>query len=104
MIRYTTPAIPLTVDTVIPEGAQVYVTFSQGETALTKSEVDITRGETDTEIVVTLSQAETGLFKALAPILVQCNWLTNDGTRVATSSAMISSIDNLLDEVVEYGD
>ena len=102
MIRYTTPAIPLTVDAVIPAGAQVYVTFSQGEVAITKSDVDIERDETETRLVVALTQEETSAFKALTPILVQCNWVNDDSTRVATNSAMISSIDNLLSEVVEY--
>lgn len=103
MIRYTSPSIPLTVDAVIPIGADVYVTFSQGDVVVTKTDAELQRGETETELIVTLSQEETASFKPFMPILIQCNWVESGGTRTATDTASIGAFDNLLSEVVEYG-
>lgn len=103
MIRYTTPSIPLTVDTVIPNDAEIYVTFSQGSTAVTKTDVEVERGEETTSLLVTLTQEETADFKPFLPVMIQCNWILEDGTRTATDTASISTFDNLLSEVIEHG-
>lgn len=106
MYRYTTPTIPLTVDTIIPEGAQIYATFSQGDNRVTKSgsDMDVQREENETILIVTLTQEETASFKPYLPVMIQVNWVMDDGTRIATSTANISTFDNLLNEVVEYGE
>lgn len=101
MIRYTTPTVELTVDAVIPE-ANVFVTFSQGAAVVTKSATDITRGENNTSINVLLTQEETSMFNASQPVSVQVNWITSQGIRIATDSAKLNILENLLSEVVEY--
>lgn len=103
MIRYTTPTVALTVDAVIPE-ANVFVTFSQGAAVVTKPVVDITRGENNTSINVLLTQEETSRFKTSQPVSVQVNWITPSGVRIATDSAKLNILENLLSEVVEYDD
>lgn len=102
MIRYTTPTITLSIDTVLPE-AEVYVTFQQGTKKLTKTDAEITRNAKTTTLVVSLTQSESASFKAGEPVMVQANWITADGTRNATKAASVTTIDNLLDEVISYG-
>lgn len=104
MIRYTTPTITLTIEkTILPEGAEVYVTIQQGNKKLTKKNPEIERGEKNTVLLVELTQDESAKFESKDPAFVQVNWITSDGTRNATKAASVFIFDNLLSEVVEYG-
>lgn len=110
MIRFTTPAIPLTIEGKdLSTGEDIIVTFKQGNLKLEKSGADLdietdTHGQvTDTIVTVILSQAETGAFIDNKSVEVQVNWINASGARDATEIAHISSGRNLLDEVISYG-
>ena len=101
MIRYTTPTITLTVNSVIPDGAKVIVSLKQKHYQLNK-EVTATAGEKKSTVVVTLTQEESSKFCSGDPVLVQLNWITAGGLRTATKVASVVAFDNLLDKVIDY--
>ena len=104
MIRYTTPTITLTISNfTLPDEANVYVTLKQGTTLLTKNEITYAQTQTCSTFSITLTQEETGSFKTSSPVQVQVNWITSAGVRGATKIATIASFENLLDEVIDYG-
>lgn len=100
MHRGTTPTFTLT----MPEGysfddaANVYVTFSQSGTSVTKSgdSLEISGNTVD----VYLEQSETLLFVAGA-VNVQMNITFAGGERACTEIARVQVKDNLLPEVLE---
>lgn len=104
MIRYTTPAIPLTIEGKDITAHDIYVTFEQGSLELTKTGTDlvVSFSDPDTLITVTLTQEETAAFSE-APVTVQVNWITSSGVRGATVKKTISVHGNLLEEVLAYG-
>ena len=111
MINYTTPAIPLIVeDRDLTQGQDVYVSFEQGPTELTKTGTDLTittssRGTiTDSNIVLVLTQEETAMFNLKQAVNIQVNWINASGVREATEQKRISVFRNLLDKVIAYGD
>lgn len=111
MIRYTTPTLPLYLEEVdLSENCDVYVTFYQASssTEITKSMDDLTvlydSDENKTTISVTLTQEETATLTAGGKALVQANWIFSNGTRGATEIKKISIKENLLEEVISYGD
>ena len=57
-----------------------------------------------TELSVSLSQEETGAFLAGRRAEVQVNWIFSDGTRDATNIKQIDVSENLIAEVITYGD
>ena len=79
MNRYSTINVEIEADFSFSSMADIWVTFEQGKNKVTKkkSEGHIT---IDGYICkTTLSQAETGLFKAHMPIAVQCRWVDKKG-------------------------
>jgi hypothetical protein len=111
MINYTTPAIPLIVeDRDLTQGQDVYVSFEQGFTELTKTGTDLTittssRGQiTDSNIVLVLTQEESAMFNLKQAVTIQVNWINAAGVREATEQKRISVFRNLLDKVIAYGD
>ena len=104
MTRYTTPTLPLEVDADL-SGNEVYVTLSQNSVAITKQIYDFTVDEDGvTSISVPLTQEDTGRFSAVAKVQVQVNFISEAGDRGATNIQFVSLFDNLLDEVISYGD
>lgn len=103
MTRYTTPTLPLEVDADLT-GNNVYVTLTQNDVELTKQVSDFTVADGVTTINVPLTQAETGQFSAVAKVQVQVNFISEAGDRGATNIQFVSLFDNLLDEVISYGD
>lgn len=109
IINYTTASIPLTVEGVDLSSQDVYVTLEQGSIELTKTGLDLiitteTHGqETDTDIVFTLTQAETAMFNHDKSVMIMVNWINESGTRDATEIKNISVMRNLLDRVITYG-
>ena len=109
MIKYTTPTITLTIEGVDLSAQDVYVTLQQGNLELTKSGSDLTidtetvQQITNTDISFTLTQEESALFKFNASVSVQVNWISAQGVRAATEIKKLNVMDNLLDEVIEYG-
>ncbi len=99
--RGATPTFTLT----FPEETQidltqarsVYVTFSRGMTALTKTGEDLTVGQRS--IGVFLSQEETLGF-GIGDVEVQANWLTANDKRVVSEIATVAFTKQLLDEVI----
>lgn len=99
MHRGTTPTFTLT----LPEGyslddaSNVYVTFSQKGTTLTKSgdSLEISGNTVD----VYLEQSETLLFAA-GSVSVQMNVTFAGGQRACTDIAAVQIKDNLLPEVL----
>ena len=109
MINYTTPTIHLIVEGVDISSDEIYVTLEQGQTELTKTGTDLTvtavtvGQNTDTDIVLVLSQEESASFNPCKNVMVQVNWISSAGVRDATEIKTINVMKNLLDEVIEYG-
>lgn len=81
----------------LTECENVYVTFRQGNTAITKTGDDIFVSEE--EVDVYLNQSETLQF-GIGRVQVQLNWTYADGSRGATTKASIDWDSNLLKEVL----
>ena len=82
----------------LTECENVYVTFRQGNTLLTKTGSDIVVSETDVDVF--LSQSETLAF-GVGNVRVQMNWTYADGSRGASKQGNINWDANLLKEVLE---
>lgn len=107
MRRYTTPTLTL----IIPRnvvGADIRVSIKQGANKILKRGTDViavynsVKGAT--ELAVSLTQEETGMFSAGSQAQVQVNWIKSDGDRGATDTETIKVTENLLNEVISYGD
>lgn len=107
MKRFTTPSIPMTVPVDLT-GADIYVTIKQGQRKLQKTGSDVISvydsESGKTTLTVTLTQEETGAFLAEKSATIQVNWIFEGGTRSATNIKKIDVSENLLNEVIEYGD
>ena len=106
MRRYTTPTIPMTVPVDLT-GADVWVTIRQGQQKLQKTGTDVVMvydsESGKTTLSVTLTQEESGAFLAEKTATIQVNWIFADGTRDATNIKRIDVSENLLSEVIAYG-
>lgn len=107
MRRYTTPTLPMTVPVDLT-GADIYVTIKQGQRKIQKTGADVVSvydsESGKTTLSVTLTQEETGQFLSERKANVQVNWIFADGTRDATNIKQIDVSENLIAEVVTYGD
>lgn len=107
MRRYTTPTLPMTVPVDLT-GAEIHVTIKQGARKIQKTGTDIVSvwdaESGKTTLSVTLTQEETGAFIAGRKAEVQVNWIFADGTRDATNIKPIDVSENLIAEVITYGD
>ena len=86
--------LPESVD--LTEAKNVYVTFKQNRTSLTKTDLEVSAHTVE----VYLSQAETRMFDE-GTVAVQLNWTYADGQRAATVIKKVYWTQNLLDKVVE---
>lgn len=104
MRQYTTPTLPLTVEGVdLTDCDYVWVTLSDKAGAVvTKENPEMTLDGEDTEIEITLTQAETGQFAANQRVDVEVNWMKS-GVRGATEIAQIMVEENLLKEILPNG-
>lgn len=107
MRRFTTPALPMTVPVDLT-GADIYVTIKQGQRKLQKTGSDVISvydsESGKTTLAMTLTQEETGQFLSEKKAYVQVNWIFADGTRDATNIKQIDVSENLIAEVITYGD
>lgn len=100
MIRGTTPTFTLTLDDDqidLTQVSNVYATFRQGKTTMTKSGSDIT--VTAHAVDVYLSQSESLTF-APGIIEVQLNWTYAQGERASSNICHIRITDNLIGSVL----
>lgn len=108
MRPYTTPTLTCTVSGYDLTDFDVYVTIKQASVVITKSgddlEVSYDSDEDVSTIEVSLEQADTALFVAGKDASVQANWISSDGTRVATRIKPITIETNLLNEELTYGE
>lgn len=100
-IRGTTPTFRLELDTTetdLTQARNVYATFTQGTTVITKTgqDIDILPQEVD----VYLSQAETLLFQQ-GKLEIQLNWTYVGGRRASTDIIYILIGKNLIGRVIE---
>lgn len=107
MRRFTTPTLPMTVPVDLT-GAEIHVTIKQGQRKIQKTGSDVISvydsESGKTTLTVTLTQEETGVFLAEKPATIQVNWIFSDGTRDATNIKKTDVSENLLSEVIRYGD
>lgn len=107
MRRYTTPTLPMTVPVDLT-GAEIHVTIKQGARKIQKTGADVVSvydsESGKTELSVSLSQEETGAFLAGKSAEVQVNWIFESGIRDATNIKRIDVSENLIAEVITYGD
>lgn len=109
MIKYTTPAINLKVNGInLAIGYDVYITFEQACTKLTKTDWVLTPGMDEsgvyTMITVVLTQEETAMFDFDKSCLIQVNYIDSNNVRGATDISGVPVMRNLLDKVVQYGE
>lgn len=107
MVRYTTPELNLEViGHNLTSGANVKVTIKQkigaDHAVATISNPTLTATESGTLVTVKPTQAQTGEF-VRGWAYVQVNWITSNGTRLATELGTIEIVENLIDEVITYG-
>ena len=79
MNRYSTINIEIEADFSFSGMADIWMTFEQGKNKVTKKK---SAGQITVNGYIcktTLSQAETGQFKAHMPIAVQCRWVDKKG-------------------------
>lgn len=109
MVKYTTPTIHLIVEGVDITDKDIYVTLEQGNIELSKTGSDLTvtaiteEQNTDTDITFVLTQEETGQLNPCRNVMIQVNWIASNGVRAATEIKAIGVMQNLLDEVIDYG-
>lgn len=107
MVRYTTPTLPCTIHALIGADAQIYATISQrGGVSITKEipveDLSMSTSRKETYVYITLDQNDTAELNPNSPLMVQFNWVYQDGTRGASRCAKITVFDNLLRSVVNY--
>ena len=107
MRRYTTPTVPMSVPVDLT-GAEIHVTLKQGARKIQKTGADVVpvydSESGKTVLSVSLTQEETGLFVAEKKVYVQVNWIFPNGMRDATNIKQIDVSENLISEVITYGD
>lgn len=107
MIRYTTPVLICRVPLNITD-AQIYVSIRQNEVNL-KYKVDpedtsYDDEEGETTIKAYFTQKQTAKLRKDSAAEIQVNWIYSDGNRNATRIRKIKTTDNLIGEVLQYGD
>lgn len=102
--RFTTPLVRVTVAKDLSEADEIFVTFSQSQSYVTKVKKDmqITYDEDTTTILTRLTQPETGLFSEREPLTVQANWIQGD-TRDASGTKKVYLGSQTLREVKNNG-
>ena len=101
MIRGTTPTFKLTIadqSVDLTDATNVYATFQQRNSTLTKTGASLT--VTEHEVDVYLTQAETLAFSS-GGLEIQLNWTYSGGERACTNIVRINIGDNLVPEVLE---
>lgn len=99
--RGTTPTFTLSFDDEgldLTRARNVYATFEQGGTQITKTGEDLVIGAKTVEVYMT--QEETLSFKA-GSVDVQVNWTSAGGKRASSDIKAIRLTKQLLDEVIE---
>ena len=102
MRQYTTPTIQLLVKGVdLTAADDVWVTFADRTRAiiLTLDSPTVAASGDDTQVSVTLTQAQTAQFIANTLSDVQVNWM-DDSARYATDIASVNVYENLLKEIL----
>ena len=110
MRRFTTPTETLVVEGVDLTGFDVRATYRQAgrKLTITSPTMQVLTGQgpshdrTDTKLTFTLTQEQTGAFQR-GTCEVQVNWISPDGARDATEAVEVPVPDNLLSEVIAYG-
>lgn len=101
MVRGTTPTFKLYLDDEyvdLTQAVNVYVSFKQKDTLITKTGEDIEVRED--EVDVYLSQAETLKF-IKGDVEIQLNWTYLDGRRACSNIITIEVDKNLIGDVLE---
>lgn len=102
MRRWTTPTHTIRVKGIDLTGADVWVTYVQGATALEVRNPSMTSDGEDTALTVELTQEQTAGFSPSTPVEVQVNWVTRDGKRDATAIKAIGVERNLMNREQGY--
>ena len=106
MIAWTTPTVPVTINTALLESnrCKVYGTFSQGKKRVTieptSMEVDSTNGKTT--LYFDLTQLQTAKFR-VGEVKVQVNFIDWMGYRDATKTESVYIGSNALESELDNG-
>jgi len=101
MIRGTTPTLKFKVNNESVDftaADNVYVTFSQGRTQLTKMGGELTILPQEVDVV--LSQEESLMFNTSTRVDIQINWIYNNGKRASTQIVSVDFGRQLIDKVL----
>lgn len=101
MIEWTTPTHRHVVRGIDLSAYDVYVSYKQGRTELSIAADSVEYDGTDTTVTVSLTQRQTGQFKA-GTAKVQINWVTPDGKRDAVLVKSVEVDENLMQKEVRY--
>jgi hypothetical protein len=99
MNRFSTITIEIESEFDLETVADMWITFAQGKTKITKKKSLREITVTDGVAKVVLEQAETALFQAYSPIAVQARWISDEG---ATDSSTVEYFS--LGDVLEEGE
>jgi hypothetical protein len=99
MNRYSTITMGIESEFDLGQMADVWVTFEQGKTKITKKKSKREINVKGYSATVTLKQEETAGFKAYMPIAVQARWIT-DGGVTDSSTVEYFSLGDVLEEGV----
>lgn len=97
MNRFSTITIEIESEFDLETVADVWITFAQGKTKITKKKSLREITVTDGVAKVVLEQDETAMFKAYTPIAVQARWVSDEGT-TDSSEVDYFSLGDVLEE------
>lgn len=102
--RYTTPTLEFEFGLDLTN-ARLWLSIEQEDGVKIDKEVEsFTVDQNVTSFSVTLTQEETAQFKPKKSVTIQLNYIFPDGSRDASSMTVVSTYDNLLNEVKRYAD
>ena len=103
--RGTTQDVRITIKGYDLTGCDIFVTFTQGSAKkLTKKNISVSYANSDSTIMVTLSQEETLYFEENKSGKIQVRWIDSEGVAKKTKTATFNADECLYDAVLEWDD
>ena len=101
--RGTTQLITITIKGWDLTGCDIYVTFKQGNNALTKTTMDsVVYANNETKLKLTLSQGDTLRFADNSDGQLQVRWIDSNGSALKTKVATFRTDEALYDKAIEW--
>lgn len=102
MIAWTTPTFPILIKGIETSNEyDIYITISQGLREVTLQPSTVVQTSEGVQVEVTLTQAQSGVFKPGREALVQANIVDSSGYRAASNLVPVLVELNLIEEVLQ---